>query len=448
MGTIGYMSPEQVRGTASDAWSDIFNFGTVLYKMLTGKRAFKRDTAAETMAAILREEPPELNETGWQGPIGLHRILGRCLEKNVERRFQSASDLAFAIEAPSGTATSAAQTVERPKATRAWLPWLAIILGGLALAAAMWMIGPAMVHKSSAEIHPADVSAGLSLQRAICERPADSGVQRPMGKQSSADLHRAHGISAINQGGFAERHIAGTFRNRRYANCREPRVPHEFSEWHAGAGGYGWGHTACRGEWRDCSGLHPGWKDASGGTDGEPESPTGISDGKSYLYHRGYIDYVRVSPSGKELAFLEHPVFDDDRGWVATIDKAGKHKQLTKEFGTVQGLAWSRGGREIWFTANNNTTGATDRQLFGGSLGGKQREMLTTPYGTRLMDVAGDGRVLLCGEELRSEISGLDPSTGKERRGLEWFNGSGLGDISPDGKAILFDEWGGPAGSL
>jgi serine/threonine protein kinase len=104
VGTIGYMSPEQVRGTASDARSDIFSFGAVLYEMLTGKRASKRDTAAG------------------QGPIGLQRILGRCLEKNVERRFQSASDLAFAIEALSGAATSAAQTVERPKATRAWLP--------------------------------------------------------------------------------------------------------------------------------------------------------------------------------------------------------------------------------------------------------------------------------------------------------------------------------------
>src|ERR1700693_6441115 len=86
--------------------------------------AFKRDTPAESMTAILREEPPELNELGWHGPIGLQRIVGRCLEKNVERRFQSASDLAFAIEALSGTSTSAAQTVEHPKTTRAWLPWL------------------------------------------------------------------------------------------------------------------------------------------------------------------------------------------------------------------------------------------------------------------------------------------------------------------------------------
>jgi len=165
--------------------------------------------------------------------------------------------------------------------------------------------------------------------------------------------------------------------------------------------------------------------------------------GKVIYTTSGYVDYVRVSPNGKDIAFLEHPVFDDDRGWVATIDEAGNHKQLTKEFSTLQGLAWSRGGNEIWFTAI-----AADRQLFGVSLAGKQREILTTPQGMRLLDVAADGRVLLCSEELRTEISGIDPSTRKERRGLEWFNGSGLGDVSADGKAILFGEGGGPAGSL
>ena len=88
MGTIGYMSPEQVRGEPSDARSDIFSFGTVLYEMLTGKRAFKRDSHVESMMAILKEDPPELNETGWQGPLGLQRILTRCLEKKPERRIQ------------------------------------------------------------------------------------------------------------------------------------------------------------------------------------------------------------------------------------------------------------------------------------------------------------------------------------------------------------------------
>src|ERR1022692_1228998 len=123
MGTVGYMSPEQVRGEPSDPRSDIFSFGAVLYEMLTGKRAFKRETSAETMTAILREEPQALNDTGWQGPLELQRILARCLEKNVVRRFQSASDLAFAMESlggPSPAATTA-QRVSQPKSRRAWL---------------------------------------------------------------------------------------------------------------------------------------------------------------------------------------------------------------------------------------------------------------------------------------------------------------------------------------
>jgi len=136
MGTVGYMSPEQVRGEPSDARSDIFSFGAVLYEMLTGKRAFKRETSAETMTAILREEPPELNDTGWQGPLALQRILVRCLEKNVERRFQSASDLAFAIESLSGTST--AKSVPQPKSRRAWLPW--VIAAALLVGTAVWEI--------------------------------------------------------------------------------------------------------------------------------------------------------------------------------------------------------------------------------------------------------------------------------------------------------------------
>jgi len=139
MGTVGYMSPEQVRGEPCDARSDIFSFGAVLYEMLTGQRAFKRESSAETLTAILREEPPALNDTGWQGPLELQRILARCLEKNVARRFQSASDLAFAIESLSGTST--ARSVSQPKSRRAWLPW--VIAAALLMGTAVWeMVRP------------------------------------------------------------------------------------------------------------------------------------------------------------------------------------------------------------------------------------------------------------------------------------------------------------------
>src|SRR5215472_11445634 len=145
MGTVGYMSPEQVRGEAADARSDIFSSGAVLYEMLTGKRAFRRETSAETMTAILREGPQELSETGWQGPPELQRILGRCLEKNVEQRFQSASDLAFAIESLSGasstpSASAMTRVAEPPKAKRVWPLWVAAALGALGLVAAVWTV--------------------------------------------------------------------------------------------------------------------------------------------------------------------------------------------------------------------------------------------------------------------------------------------------------------------
>src|SRR5438128_6807960 len=111
MGTVGYMSPEQVRGHEADHRSDIFSFGSILYEMLAGQRAFRRDTMAETMTAILKEEPPELSETNAKISLPLEKIVHRCLEKKPERRFHSASDLAFAIESLSGTATSSGQTI-------------------------------------------------------------------------------------------------------------------------------------------------------------------------------------------------------------------------------------------------------------------------------------------------------------------------------------------------
>jgi Tol biopolymer transport system component len=130
----------------------------------------------------------------------------------------------------------------------------------------------------------------------------------------------------------------------------------------------------------------------------------------------GYLDYVRVSPSGKEVAFAEHPVYGDDRGWVGLVDEYGNHKQLTQEFGTIQGIAWTRAGKEVWFTAADTTT---DRQLFSVSLSGKQRTVLAAPQSIRLLDIAADGRVLLSVERQEPEIIAIDPVSGKEFRHLE-----------------------------
>src|SRR5262249_15428859 len=98
-GTVGYMSPEQVRGQEADHRSDIFSFGVILYEMLSGKRTFAGESAVEVMNAILKEEPPELVESNAKISPALDKIVRRCLEKKPERRFQTASDLGFALEA-------------------------------------------------------------------------------------------------------------------------------------------------------------------------------------------------------------------------------------------------------------------------------------------------------------------------------------------------------------
>ena len=442
MGTVGYMSPEQVRGDPSDARSDIFSFGAVLYEMLTGKRAFKRDTSAETMTAILREEPPELNNTGWQGPLGLQRILGRCLEKHVERRFQSASDLAFAIESLSGT--SSAKSVAQPKAGRAWLPWAVMALGVLVLGAAVWTVARWSATKPQPKFTRLTYQQGylsnarfakdgqtvvysaqwnndpLQIYSVRTEFPQSTKVDLPsaalLALSASGDLELA--VDPVHEPWF----MYGTMGQAQMAGGT-PRA----QEKEVIAADYA-----------------PDGKTLAVVRRANRKVQLEYPVGKVIYTSSGYLDYVRVSPSGEQVAFVEHPVYGDDRGWVSAVDEAGNRKQLTQEFGTVQGLAWSRAGTEIWFTAADSTA----RQLFGVSLSGKQRPILTTPHGLRLLDIAADGRVLLANERQETEIAGINPATGKERRGLEWFDASIMGDILPDGKAIVFLEWGGPAGPL
>jgi Tol biopolymer transport system component len=165
MGTVGYMSPEQVRGKPADHRSDIFSLGAVLYEMVSGQRAFPRDSAVETLNAILKEEPPELSAGSSPIAPALDRIIRHCLEKNPDERFQAARDLAFAIEALSGySGTSAARLdaiplPERMK-SRERLAW---IIAGILLLVSLTAIGftIAQLRRAPAEAHPIRFSVSL-----------------------------------------------------------------------------------------------------------------------------------------------------------------------------------------------------------------------------------------------------------------------------------------------
>lgn len=146
MGTAGYMSPEQVRGQTVDHRTDIFAFGAILYEMLTGKQAFKRSTSAETMTAILNEDPPGISQIVQTAPPGLQRVVHRCLEKSPDQRFQSASDLAFALGALSESGSGPVVAPAQGSRSRWLWPVAGVVfaLAALLIGIAWWRMPPAV----------------------------------------------------------------------------------------------------------------------------------------------------------------------------------------------------------------------------------------------------------------------------------------------------------------
>ncbi len=145
MGTVGYMSPEQVRGLAADHRADIFAFGAILYEMLAGERAFQKPTSAETMTAILNEDPAAISQITTNVPPGLQRVVHRCLEKSPEQRFQSASDLAFALEALSDSGSASVPVIHKPSRTRwVWAAVAGVVVALVATGIAWWRTPPAV----------------------------------------------------------------------------------------------------------------------------------------------------------------------------------------------------------------------------------------------------------------------------------------------------------------
>jgi len=176
LGTPPYMAPEQVRGEPADHRADLFAFGCVLYEMLSGLRAFRRNTTVETMTAILNDEPPELSLTKPELPPGLDRILHRCLEKQTERRFQSATDLAFALESLSGTSHAALPSMAAANASgRAWLWRLVAILAGIGLLLLAGWLGSVLRGRAPTSQPPSVASAAdMAVLHATIELPTNA----------------------------------------------------------------------------------------------------------------------------------------------------------------------------------------------------------------------------------------------------------------------------------
>jgi Tol biopolymer transport system component len=176
MGTVGYMAPEQVRGAVVDARADLFALGCVLYEMLTGQRAFRRETPAETMTAILNEDPPDMGNERTDLSPALDRIVGHCLEKNPNERFQTARDVAFALNALSGSASAPVVAVPARARSRAALAWA--IVSAVLAGALVWQL---VVQQRDQPAPPAGVAYRVSV-------PLPEGFSNPADRGPSLRL--------------------------------------------------------------------------------------------------------------------------------------------------------------------------------------------------------------------------------------------------------------------
>ena len=443
MGTAGYMSPEQVRGGAVDHRSDIFSFGAVLYEMLCGLRAFGRETGAESMAAILKEDPPEIAVTGSALSPALSRIVQHCLEKKPGERFQSARDIAFALQALSGIALASGPSAA--VARRGLRPWV-VFGGALAIVVVLGVAGLASYRRGEkAERRTAE---GITF-RQMSFRPQaifqaafapdgetivysaalegnvpelftigpGSPEPRPLG------LPKTHLLSISSKGELAVLTNA-RFLNHRLFTGTLARVS--------------LGGTAPREILEDV-------RQADWSPDGSELAIIRVANDKDRLEYpigkvlyetAGYLSDLRVSPRGDRIALFEHPRPWDDRGSVIVVDRAGRRIVLSGDYWGEEGLAWAPTGDEVLFTAS---TEGSAQILYGVDLSGHRRVALASAGGLTMHDVSRSGRWLVTRDDSGGGISALVPGARAERD-LSWLDNSLRPFLSQDGSILLFGD--------
>ena len=447
LGTLGYMSPEQVRGKPADARSDIFAFGAILYEMLSGKRAFHGDSAADTMSAILREDPTELSLTNQNLPAGLERIVRHCLEKNPEQRFHSAHDLGFDLEALSDVSAPGrplAAPVERGR--RRWvLP--AAVLAGLAAVAAAYVLGQ---RRGAGDLQAVPSFSQLTFR----QQPIFNARFTPDGKTivySTAPLGSTPELFTVRPDFpgavrlvFKNAHLLSISSKGELAVLTRPHFNNHSLFWGTLARMplEGAAPREIRNDVREAD-WTPDGSNLALIRDADGRDTLEFPAGKVLATTGGYLSDLRFSPRGDRIAFFEHSSRYDNRGGVAVVDLAGNKKLLSDGYWGLEGLAWSPSGDEVLFSGG---TAYNTFKVYAVDLGGKRRVALQGAGGLTVQDVRAEGKWIVTRDDRLRTMPVLRPGWATEKD-LSWLDLSRVTALSPDGAMLLFTEDSGSVGA-
>ena len=441
LGTVGYMSPEQASGQPADFRSDQFSFGSILYEMATGKRAFHRSTDAQTLSAIIESDPEPLASSAPKLPTGVLWVVERCLAKDPEDRYGSTKDLARDLAMLRDQSSGAsAPGVAPPERRRVRLSKAGLALAALAvigLAALAFLVGQRAQARTDRRMPPPKRMT-LTFRRgfltgarfapdgqsivysaawdgkpsAIFTTRVGSTVSRPLGIENAA----IYAVSSTGEMALAV--DCNTWRQRCHGTLALAPL----------AGG------APREVLQDVvsADWSPDGKDLAvlRGVGASVEYPIG----KVLYQTQGYLSSIRVSPDGERVAFVEHPRLDSSRGILTVVDRAGKAQVLAREWLRVQSILWSPKGDEVFYSRWGS------REIRGASLSGRIR---IAPWIPSLDDVSREGLFLDTGvflDNFRSVI--LGGSADGPEINLSWLTSSTSADLSPDGEQLLFYEEG------